>query len=423
MMLIFVIYELLVILGIILYPSIYILRRKFSFRAFIEKLSFFPPELEIKKNSLWIQVVSIGEVILVREFLSQLKERMNLDIVISTTTLTGYEVANKLYSSIAKIIFFPFDSIFVLKRVIKKIKPKLFVSVETEIWLSLFYQLHRRGIPIVIINGRISDRAYSKYKKVKFIIKKLLSLVSFVCVQNKQYEDRFIYLGADKRKVSITGNMKFEAVTIKKDELVRFQEKYKKVFELKAKFILAASTHHPEEKIILDIYKDLLSLGNIKLLIAPRHKERVNKIEELVKSYGFNPLLLSEIRSKEISLVDVFILDTVGELFYFYSIGEVCFVGGSLVNIGGHNILEPIYWSKPTLFGPFMDNFREIEEKVLAYKAAIKVKDADDLKTKITDLLRNVKIKEELAVNCSKVFAEEKKYLRKNVEIVLKCLN
>ncbi|MCM8756533.1 MAG: hypothetical protein NC817_00660, partial [Candidatus Omnitrophica bacterium] len=148
-----------------------------------------------------------------------------------------------------------------------------------------------------------------------------------------------------------------------------------------------------------------------------------NKIEELVKSYGFNPMLLSEIRSKEISGVDVFILDTVGELFYFYSIGEVCFVGGSLIDIGGHNILEPIYWNKPTLFGPFMDNFREIEEKVLAYKAAIKVKDADDLKTKIKDLLKNVKIKEELAVNCSKVFDEERKYLRKNVEIVLKCLN
>jgi len=203
MILLLFIYDIFFILTIILiYIPQHLLRRKFSLRAFLEKFPLLPQDYKGTRSSIWIQAVSVGEVFLIKKLINQLEALPNLRIVISTTTLTGHGLANRLYSWCADIIFFPFDISFVLKKVIKKIKPKVFVAIETEIWPNLFYQLKRYNIPIVILNGRISDGAYAKYKKIRFLIKSLLAIPTFIGVQNEFYKRRFLSLGAQSNSSS-----------------------------------------------------------------------------------------------------------------------------------------------------------------------------------------------------------------------------
>ncbi|MFH1768509.1 MAG: hypothetical protein ABH858_05060, partial [Candidatus Omnitrophota bacterium] len=182
----------------------------------------------------------------------------------------------------------------------------------------------------------------------------------------------------------------------------------------------AASTHRPEEKIILDIYRDLIDKFNIRLLIAPRHPERIVEIKKLIALYDFKSVPLSSLSQKAYRREDIFVLDTVGSLFYFYSLADLCFVGGSLVNKGGHNILEPLYFSKPTLFGPHMNNFKEIADIVVKYNAGIKVKDREDLRNRIVIFLESKPLRDDVAANCKKVFRCQKELLDSNAEVVLR---
>jgi len=410
-------YDLFFILGLFLYIPIYIVRRKFSLKAFLEKLSLFMPLEEQLGKSIWIQAVSVGEVLAIKELIYKIKDETSCDIIISTTTLTGHSVAKKKYSNDFNVVFFPFDITFVLKRFINTVNPKLFIAFETELWPNLFYQLESKQIPIIVLNSRISDLAYSRYKKIKFFIKGVIKKVSFIGVQNDIYKRRFLSLGADISKITITGNIKFSASSIDGAGIEVFKEKYESILKSNgAKLIIAASTHHPEEKIMFDAYKKLKDEFNLSLLIAPRHPEKSKEVEKIANLFGLDPIMISGL--DRISSQGVYILDTVGDLSKFYSLCDVCFVGGSLVNYGGHNILEPISLLKPTIFGPFMSNFTEIEEIALKYKAAIKIKSKHELGSALKRVLLDDELKTKLAVNCVNVFKQERKFLEKNIEII-----
>lgn len=419
----FLIYDFIFCLGLLVYLPFHLWRRKMTPLALRQKLGLIG--LKRMRDSVWIQAVSVGEANLIGNLIRKLREHQSLPIVISTTTLTGNRIARKRYSHLAKIIFFPFDLSFILERVISILRPRVFIAVETEIWPNLFYRLKKKRIPIVVVNGRISDKAFRHYRLVRPLMKRVLRKCDYIGVQNSLYEDRFVSLGADPKKIITSGNMKFESIFIDEDVLRRKQEVYKPFLKKDGnKLLVAASTHEPEEEIIIDIYKDIFrTLGGITLLIAPRHPGRTPQIEKIIRTAGFNPVRISAIDKVLADKRNVFIADSVGELIYFYSIADVCFVGGSLSKNGGHNILEPIYFLKPTVFGPNMDNFIDIEEIVLDKGAGVKVRNREELAEVLLGLIIDTALKDNLSNRCREVFEGEKKSLNNNLDIILKYLS
>ncbi|MCF7887394.1 MAG: 3-deoxy-D-manno-octulosonic acid transferase, partial [Candidatus Omnitrophica bacterium] len=384
--------------------------------SLFKKIGFFPFALN---QSIWIHAVSVGEVHLIEPIVDKLVESLNYSIVISTTTLTGNYVATKKYQKFAKIIYFPLDVSFIIKRFLKKINPIIVIAAETELWPNFILRLRKKNIPFLIINGRISDQAFRRYQPIRPFMKKILSGCSRIGVQNKKYQKRFIDLGAEHGKVSITGNLKFNSIRPEKKFVEEIKKKYSTILKSGNKdLFLAASTHNPEEKIILSIYKELYLRYNLSLLIAPRHPGRVASIEKNILTEGFRPIRISKINQLSYEKNDVFILDSVGQLLYFYSICDICFVGGTLSGSGGHNILEPIYFLKPVIFGPSMENFSDIVLKVLEFSAGIQVESSQQLKEELRILLENKNKRIDYANAATDVFKKEDS-LGQNFKMIL----
>ena len=419
----FLIYDFIFCLGLAVYLPLHFWRKKITARALGEKLGFINSEEE--EESIWIQVVSVGEAILIGNLIKRLKQTYNCPIVISTTTLTGNRVAKEKYSHLAKVVFFPFDLSFALGKILRVIKPRIFIAVETEIWPNLFYRLAKKNVPIVIINGRISDKAFKQYRLIRPFTKSILRKCNFIGVQNELYKERFLFLGADPKKIIVSGNMKFESISIDEENFREKKEKYISILKKRGEqLLIAASTHEPEEEIIIGIYKDIFKeLGAVTLLIAPRHPERTLQVERTIRLAGFNPVRMSKIKQCAEDKRNIFIADTVGELLYFYSIADICFVGGSLSKNGGHNILEPVYFCKPTVFGPNMSNFSDVAEIVLEKGAGLMVRDSEELGNIVLNLINDTTLKKNLSNRCREVFEGEKKSLENNLEIIFKCLS
>lgn len=423
MKILFVLYDILFIVLLFLYLPVYFLRGKMTRFSFLQRLGIFSA---VKEDScVWIQVVSVGEVQLIHGLLKKISEVSKSPIVISTTTLTGYNLACKKYASFAKIIFFPFDISFIVRRVINLIKPRVFIAVETEVWPQVFYQLKKKGVPIFIVNGRISDKAFNRYKKITFLMRHLLNYCKSIVVQNDFYKARFLYLGAHKEKIRIGGNMKFESMLFDNHDLLNFREKYFKYFKTGDKlFFIAASTHPLEEEMVLKSMKNLRLREGVSFstMIAPRHVERVAAIEKLVESFGYTPVRVSQIEKVDLKGNEIFILDSIGQLSYLYLIADLCFVGGSLVKIGGHNILEPLYFCVPTLFGPYMENFQDIRDIVIEKGAGIQLQDAENLTQMLERLVNDPALRNNLRKKCKNVFEEEKVGLARNLEVIMEYL-
>ncbi len=420
----FFIYDLIFTIGLVIYLPFYAGRKKITFSAFKEKFGIFGKLNLAAKSSVWIQVVSVGEVNLIENLVERLHELLDCNIIITTTTLSGNKLAQKKYGAFAKILYFPFDISFALNRLIRFIQPKIFIAIETEIWPNLFHCLKKQNIPIVIINARISEKAFKRYKMLRPIIGNILKKCDHIGAQNSSHEEKFIYLGADKNKIAVTGNMKFGGIHIDEVRLEILRKKYLHFFKQNNSLLfIAGSTHPPEETVILSLYNKIKEkTKDLTLLIAPRHIERVPAIEKIIITAGLNPVKLSNVSGYDPEKENVFILNTIGDLLYFYSFADICFVGGSLADYGGHNILEPIFFSKPTVFGPHMENFKDIEEIILSKKSGIKIMDEKAFEEVMFSLITDKNKREELRLNCLDVFAGEKKILEENLKLILKCI-
>lgn len=421
----FLIYDIIFIIGLILYLPFYIRRKKITLEALKQKMGLIDKSGLGPHSAIWIHVVSVGELNLIEKLAKRIHELFSYEIIITTTTLSANSLARKKYSKFAKIFFFPFDISFVINKIIKEFRPKIFIAAETELWPNLFYRLKKKNIPIVIINGRISDSAFKRYKAIRPFMRKTLEACNYIGTQNESYRDRFIYLGANAHTTIVSGNMKFESSDIDEKQLHSLRQKYLNLLKKDCScLIVAGSTHHPEEENLLAAYKEINALGkNISLVIAPRHPQRIPAIEKIVKSCGFSPVRLSDIDKISRQDNDVFLLDTMGELLYFYSFSDISFVGGSLSNYGGHNILEPIFFLKPTIFGPNMANFRDIKEIILENKAGIQIRNQTELREKLLELIDNSRLRKELSLRCAQVFENENKSLDENLKIILKCVD
>ena len=398
------------ILSIIVFPvlliALLVARKKYR-SGLSQRMGFIPQSIIDRLKGvypIWIHAVSVGEVIASIPIIKKIKEVYpTKKIVLSTITSTGNDTARQKIPEIDFLIYFPYDFFFVVKKVLAIINPCIFIHTETEIWPNFLFSLKQRQIPSIIVNGRISSNSCRRYKLFGWFFKKVFNKVSAFGMQSLIDYQRVIDIGVDPQKVLITGNMKFDQKTSDVDD--NHKEKLLNVLNLGSndKIFIAGSTHSGEEDIVLDVFQILIKeYLNLILILAPRHPERFSEVEKLVKKRGLIAHRKSQMSNyHHLSRPHVIIMDTIGELAQLYSIGEIIFVGGSLVNIGGHNLLEPLVYKKPVIFGPYTQNVSEFVKELIESGAGILVRTKDDLLFQSRRLLDN---KEEAQLRGAKGF-------------------
>lgn len=422
----FLVYDLIFLFFAIIYLPFLIFRRKFH-QGFFSRLGILPKRLKLNQP-IWIHAVSVGETMAIRGLVEVLRKKYPFKkFAISTVTPTGNKIARSIASQEDFVFYLPLDLSIAVKKVLKRIDPGLFIIVETELWPNLISYVHQAGIPIIVLNGRLSDRSFRGYRIIRFLVGPILNKVNLFCVQTELDSLRLMGLGVVKDKIKITGNMKFDIADypdLKKDYT---DYKLKLGLEVQDKLLVAGSTHPGEEEMILGAYKKLLKdFSSLRLLIAPRHPERTKDIEKIILRYGFNPIRISQLneqtntlpagRQERTNEQTVFILDTIGQLLSFYPIADIVFVGGSLVKRGGHNILEPAIFEKPILFGPYMFNFRDIAGIFLKSQAAILVHDTEQLNKNIANLLNHPIKQRQLGQRAKDILLNNRGSVNRNVK-------
>jgi len=411
----FIFYDLIFLFFSLIYLPVYVFRRKFH-RGFMMRLGILSRNLDLNRP-IWVHAVSVGEVMAVRGLIEELRKSCpGKNFVISTVTASGNKIAQGLAKGGDSVTYLPLDFGFIVKRVIDRINPSIFVIAETEIWPNLISYLHRKNVPIIMVNGRISDASFKGYLRIKFLLKAILEKVSFFCVQTERDAERLISLGVLASRIQVTGNMKFDlkdCQDAKRDEI-----DYRKKIGLESgeRLLVAGSTHAGEEEIVLGAYKELLNeFPQLKLLLAPRHPERSRDVGKIVSKFGLRAVFSSLAFTCSTCITKpVFILDTIGQLTSVYAIADIVFVGGSLIKKGGHNILEPASLGKPVLFGPHMFNFRDIADLFLGNRASLLIHNQDALKANIAYLLNNPSFATGLAQRAKEVILKNQGASKRN---------
>jgi 3-deoxy-D-manno-octulosonic-acid transferase len=353
--------------------------------GFAERFGFLPCELRrqlAERKNIWLHAVSVGEVLALEGILERLRLAYpEMRIVLSVTTKSGHGLAVERYSGRALILWSPLDFQLTVGAFVRAINPLVYLAAETELWPNLFNCLAVRGIPVLVLNGRISDKAYPAYNLVRPLLKRMLSQVRCFAMQSDLDLERIVKLGAPKDRVFCTGNVKFDNIP-EKVELPSGHASFS------GRIWVAGSTHPGEEEIILNIFSRLsVRHSDLRLVLAPRHPERSSAVAALVAKQGFDPVLLSTRDTLPAHAREVLILDRIGCLLSFYAAADLVFVGKSLTVRGGHNIIEPATFARPILVGPYMDNFRDITRLFLEGRAIIQVKDQQELFEALTQLL------------------------------------
>jgi 3-deoxy-D-manno-octulosonic-acid transferase len=391
----YVLYSLLSVL-VLIAASPYLVYQAIRHRKYVgslrQRLGFLPLSVNVDGDaSIWIHAVSVGETLTTRALLTELRGRFpHLKIFLSTTTMTGQQVARKL-PDVDGVFYFPYDWTFTVTRTLDIVKPRLFVMMETEIWPNLLRACQARGVRTALVNGRVSPRSYSRYRWIRPLFKRVLQDVDRFCMQSEESARRIIDLGAARDRVTVTGSLKFDSLDWpgvgphgqSRDRVLRFF----RVAEHRP-VVIAASTLRGEDAAALSAFRRAKATWpNALLIIAPRHPERFGEVTRLVAEEGFRVTRRSELPVDAEPRGDVVVLDTIGELARLYQIATLVFVGGSLVDAGGHNILEPAMFGKPIVFGPHMQNFAEIADVFLSQGAALQVRTTRELEEAMVELL------------------------------------
>ena len=367
-----------------------------------QRLGYLPVSLNVDgEESIWIHAVSVGEALTARALAADLKERYpRLRLYLSTTTIAGQHVARRSLQHVDAVFYFPFDWAFIVKRTLNIVRPRVFVMMETEIWPNLLRLCRSRGVKTVLINGRISSRSYPRYRMIRPFFRRVLDDVDRFCMQSDESARRIIELGADPSKVTITGSLKFDSLEMPvvvshgkpRERVLRF-------FRLSPHrlVLVAGSTVKGEEPAVLKAFARLKGASPAAIaILAPRQPERFGEVERLARDAGFVTARRSDLPIDTEPRADVVVLDTIGELAQLYQVATVVFVGGSLVDHGGHNILEPAVFGKPIVFGPHMQNFKEIVDAFLGNDAAVQVGSERELEQTMislaTDPVRRAKL-------------------------------
>jgi 3-deoxy-D-manno-octulosonic-acid transferase len=394
---VYLLYSVLIV-SFFLIMSPYLAWQAVRYRKYIgslqQRLGYLPITFNLDgEESIWIHAVSVGEVLTARALLPQLRERYpRLRIFLSTTTMTGQEIARNSLQYVDSVFYFPFDLGFIVNRTLRLVQPRLFIMMETEIWPNLLRACARTGVRTVVVNGRISSRSYPRYRLARPFFRRVLAHVDRFCMQSDESARRIIDMGADPAKVVVTGSLKFDSLDLPGASTAadRGRNRVLRYFRISADrpVVIAASTHKGEEEPVFEAFQRIRSrLPEALLIIAPRKPERFNEVEQIARRGGWNVARRTELPVDAEPRHDVVVLDRIGELAQLYQVATAVFVGGSIVDQGGHNILEPAVFGKAIVFGPYMQNFAEIARTFIENDAAIQIRSARELEHALLGLL------------------------------------
>ena len=391
------------------------------------------------RKCIWLHAVSVGEVNAAKTIVKELENRFSdYEIVISTTTDTGFARATEIFGTNHKVFYFPLDFSWIMHRVFRNIQPAICLLMELEVWPNFVQIAHQLHIPVVIINGRISDKSFSRYKKVKPVAKSIFQKVNLTLAQTDQYAQRFKEIGVPEKKVVVTGSLKYDTAQIA-DKVEGAKALAADLKIKKQRLWVAGATGNDEEQILLDVYQNLKKqdqFKNLRLVIVPRKPERFDEVAQLIKQAGFDLIRYSEVKRLTVettekskiknqkSKIDTVILgDTMGDLRKFYSLATIIFVGRSLVPMGGSDLAEAAALGKPTLFGPYAFNFKQTVDALLAGEGAVMVKDKHDLLETIQKCLTEPNFAQRIAQNGQDVIRNNQGATEKTMDQIAKFLN
>lgn len=391
----YLIYNILLLISAIFLIPYYLLKMLLTGkyrRSFWQKLGF--TKSEAFKNMtgyprIWIHAVSVGEVTAAAPIIAALKEQMPAScILLSTSTETGREMAEKIITATTAMIYFPLDIPFVVRRMLNNVRPNVFVMIETELWPNFLRSCKDFGVKTLLINGRISPRSFKRYHATRFFWKRVLNLVDEAAVISETDAQRLSAIGKPYGSISVFGNAKYDSLASKASPDVKDRMELRLNLKADEKIFVAGSTHESEEEVVASVYRKVLEHHtDLKLILVPRHIERTPEVLNVLRNAGFNDIItLSEIDGgRKRQHERIIVVDRIGELFKIYSLATLVFCGGSLVPRGGQNILEAAAWGKIVFFGPHMEDF-EGEKLLLEWcGAGITVHSGDELAARILE--------------------------------------
>jgi 3-deoxy-D-manno-octulosonic-acid transferase len=355
------------------------------------RLGFVPKDLRVAvagREVVWVHAVSVGEVMAATQLIRELSAaRPEWLIAVSTTTATGQRLAKERLPELP-VFYLPLDFAFVVRRYLRVLRPKMLVLMESELWPNLILQCAKVGIPMAVVNARVSDRSFPRYLRLRRLWRPLLEKISLFLAQSEETAERLVRIGAPADRVRVTGNLKYDLREGRQSPLVAM---LRAQLAAKARVVVCGSTLDGEEKILLAAWPVVLSAEpNAVMVLAPRHPDRFAAVAAMVEGSGFTVLRASEFRERPVAVAagSIFLLNTIGDLAAMYSLGAVAFVGGSLIKAGGHNPLEPARFGVPVLMGTSYENFREIVN-VLQVHDAVRVVAAEAFAEALVAMLQH----------------------------------
>ena len=422
-------YNLILTLALILLapalPLFFLLRVRWL-DGFADRLGFYSPEIRRLMNGarpIWIHAVSAGEVLSMGGLAKAIRKTFpNRKVLVSSSTATGVEMARQMGAADGTI-FFPLDHPLIVRRALQAFDPTLVIFLETEIWPNYLWIAHRRGIPVLLLSGRISARSLRRYRWFSWLFGRAVRYFSALGVQTERDAQRMVALGVNRGKITITGNLKYD---IDRTATVNGNGKLRRQFSPEGpsarRLWVAGSTHYGEETIILDAYEALKSrFPGLMLVLAPRHPHRFGEVEKLLQKRRLRYVKKSEV-TEEMASIDVLLLDSMGELLSFYALADATFVGGSLVNVGGHNILEPARLRKPVFFGPYMSNFAEAAAEMEQRGGGAMVRTKEELARELAKVLADSHLAEAMGDSARSVVARHGGVLAQSMQLVSRYL-
>ncbi|MBP1764248.1 MAG: Three-deoxy-D-manno-octulosonic-acid transferase protein [Firmicutes bacterium] len=378
-----------------------------------QSFGFIPAEIMApvaEKNCIWIHAASVGEIVAASPIVKEIRKTLpGNPILISVVTANGYEMARRIISDADSIIYFPLDLPWLSDWTVRRIRPRVFLPVETELWPNFLRSVRRQGIPVMMVNGRISEKSVARYRYLRGILANMLETIIKFCMQSTIDAQYIIQMGADPKRVIVTGNTKFDQTytDTSPEKIVSLRRQLG--LTSAEPIIVAGSTHKGEEELLLAAFTKVKAVySQAALIIAPREILRAEELLAMAAEAGFEAKTRTALTAEPAEGHELVILNTIGELGQIYSLGDIIFVGGSLVSLGGHNILEPAAHGKPIVVGPHMFNFKESYALFSGRNACATVFDEASLAEKWLEILANETLRRTMSEEALTIIRENR---------------